>query len=328
MDHDGVADVVPEADDGWASQIGPKNINITNIAIVGANRTKSDVFRYFLDDIVKASTFDDLIGRLQKGGARLQVLGIFDGIDFHVDRDEDGGSYGGTNTAVVVRVIEKKLTETKIENETTPDGTTWSVSSAIKNYFGTGESFNAQIQMGKRPSSFQIGYTKPLLYGSKRVPKTFDAHLFKSAHDYTTYGSYTENVRGIMLRTFIDRHQFSYEGSWRTTDITGPLGSPLVAQAGDSFKSSVRYSTARDTRDHHLLPTRGYCVTATSELAGLGGDTFFAKQDATLQYNIPLTRGISINYLLKGGIMLPLSVPPPSSAAPLPPLPVMLVLSL
>ena len=41
----------------------------------------------------------------------------------------------------------------------------------------------------------------------------------------------------------------------------------------------------RDTRDSVVLPSTGWCVKSVQELAGLGGDVSFMKQDLHCQIN-------------------------------------------
>jgi len=47
-----------------------------------------------------------------------------------------------------------------------------------------------------------------------------------------------------------------------------------------------------DKRDQLLFPTAGYVFKYTSELAGLSGDAKFLKNEAELQHNKSLYKGI------------------------------------
>ena len=58
--------------------------------------------------------------------------------------------------------------------------------------------------------------------------------------------------------------------------------------AGHSLKSAISHSLEVDERDDPFLPSSGFHVKVTQELAGLGGDVFFGKSEAKGALYIPL----------------------------------------
>ena len=59
--------------------------------------------------------------------------------------------------------------------------------------------------------------------------------------------------------------------------------------AGHSLKSSVKHSLEIDERDSPFLPSSGFHVKMTQELAGLGGDVFFGRSEFQGTGYLPLS---------------------------------------
>lgn len=58
--------------------------------------------------------------------------------------------------------------------------------------------------------------------------------------------------------------------------------------AGPTLKSAVRHILSYDTRDTNIFPNFGFLGQLTTEVAGLGGNIGFCKNELLLQKNIPL----------------------------------------
>jgi len=78
--------------------------------------------------------------------------------------------------------------------------------------------------------------------------------------------------------------------------------------AGHSLKSSFKYTWSIDKRDDPIIPTRGYALDISQELAGIGGDVRFLKQELTTQWNLPIPfiRGAAFGCSLRAGCLWPL----------------------
>lgn len=65
------------------------------------------------------------------------------------------------------------------------------------------------------------------------------------------------------------------------SEILKTLCYSIRNQAGHSLKSSISHTFVRDRRDDMLLPTKGYYLRFTQELAGVGklGDTKYLKHE-------------------------------------------------
>lgn len=91
----------------------------------------------------------------------------------------------------------------------------------------------------------------------------------------------------LQLATRFGYHELSYDTTWRSIDRIADTASLSIRnQAGHSLKSSLNHVFIQDRRDDFLLPSNGYYVRCSQELAGvLGiGNAKFFKTDLQAQY--------------------------------------------
>lgn len=198
----------------------------------------------------------------------------------------------------------------------------------LRNLFGGGESLNANASYGTRTkSAYSAGFDTPIL---SNPDLRWEIGGLQSATN-KTWASHEERLRGgfTKLKWMSDaghRHELGYTGMWRQISGLAEKASPTVrADAGDSFKSSLTHTWTLDRRDYPLLPTKGYLLKTTAELAGLGplaGDVAFGKLEAESQGNLPIpipglsdteTTGVSLTTSFRGGLLCPLSLQNQSS---------------
>ncbi len=91
-------------------------------------------------------------------------------------------------------------------------------------------------------------------------------------------------------------------------DVQSGASHAIRDQAGSNVKSAVSYTWTKSTKDDLVLPTRGYLLKASTELAGLGGDSNFVKGDLTLQnhWTPQFSRIFTLTQTLKLGQIVPL----------------------
>ncbi|KAJ1972115.1 hypothetical protein H4R34_005518 [Dimargaris verticillata] len=80
----------------------------------------------------------------------------------------------------------------------------------------------------------------------------------------------------------------------------------MRVEAGHDIKSAVYLSLLGDYRDNPLLSTRGYMWKLYAELAGLGGDARFIKQEGQTQGSVNLGRGFVLSASARAGLIKPL----------------------
>lgn len=80
-----------------------------------------------------------------------------------------------------------------------------------------------------------------------------------------------------------------WEGAIREITVGNRFAAFEVREnAGSTLKSSLRNVLAFDTRKTVVFPTSGLLLKLTTELAGLGGNVGFLKNDVTLQVDLPI----------------------------------------
>lgn len=89
------------------------------------------------------------------------------------------------------------------------------------------------------------------------------------------------------------RHNLQWEGVWRELScLSRTTTFPVREQAGHSLKSALRHVINFDNRDSPVFSSRGTLFRMVQELAGLGGDVGFIKQEVNCQVNVPVTSDI------------------------------------
>lgn len=171
------------------------------------------------------------------------------------------------------------------------------------NFMGRGETFNVSLQAGSLAQLFQVGFTEPFLFGRNI---TGGINLFKNRYDYvnqftqaTTGGNLTFGFpvgRGYS-RMFIN---YSYQHS-KVENINTSLITPavlasnpylseelLISMSGNRVVSKVTPSFVYNSVDNPIFATSGKRLTASIDLAGIGGDTNFYKPYVEGVWYIPV----------------------------------------
>lgn len=192
-------------------------------------------------------------------------------------------------------------------------------SAQFRNLFGGAESLNVYASRGSRTRSiYSAWFDTPILSNP-------DLRWEIGGHQSATlkpWASHEEVLKGgstkfKYLTSSGHRHELGYSGSWRQiTGLTSDASPSVRLEAGDSFKSSLQHTWVNDQRDSSLLPTSGYFLKTTSELAGygpLGGDVGFAKAEVETQAALPIpipgvssNTGIALNAGFRAGLLYPL----------------------
>jgi outer membrane protein insertion porin family len=81
-------------------------------------------------------------------------------------------------------------------------------------------------------------------------------------------------------------------------------------EAGHSLKSSIQHQYSFDTRNEQVFPSKGAYFKVLQELAGLGGDVQFLKNELHSQVLMELPHRMVLSLALRGGIMFALSEKP------------------
>ena len=188
-----------------------------------------------------------------------------------------------------------------------------------RNIFGGAETLNLNASLGTRTrSAYQASFETPIL-SNPNLRWEFGGLASSTqkpwaSHEEVLKGGWTK-IR--WLTTGGGTHELGYNGVWRqVTGLASDASATVRGDAGDSVKSSVSHTWAKDRRDNPLLPSRGYFNKTKLELAGWGplqGDVAFGKAEIEAQGATPVPilglksdNGISFTTGLRAGLLYPL----------------------
>ena len=164
------------------------------------------------------------------------------------------------------------------------------------NFLGRGESLTLSMQAGSRAQNYSLAFTEPFLF-DRNITGGFN--LFKQ--DIRYIGQFTQKSVGTVLTTgfpigrgftrmFVN---YSYQQT-RVTDVNELYTDPLVLARNPFLRDSLQIGTdgatggvrtiskvvpslVYNTVDQPIFPTTGKRLSASIDLAGLGGNTNFYR---------------------------------------------------
>lgn len=195
-------------------------------------------------------------------------------------------------TDVVVTVSEKGRLQLRLGTSIEREGfeTGLETCATLRNIFGKAE--RLRLEAGTEGTDLGRGYGIAEFY----KPHAFGCDTFFSAYLNRQYfnekqRSHNETSRGFVASFGFPETLgiFSYEGAWREISVTEPFASSTIREeAGLSFKSSIKHVYEIDSRDNPQAPIQGKLFNIHSELAGLGGNVRYLRQQLEGQLHIPI----------------------------------------
>lgn len=117
------------------------------------------------------------------------------------------------------------------------------------------------------------------------------ASIYKQFGEFPWSG-YNENDKGFLLDFALNtneagtiKHNLQYEAAVRDLIAVKNASFKVREQSGPTLKSAIRHIITVDRRDGTIFPTNGTLVQCTTEIAGLGGNVGFIKNELLLQSN-------------------------------------------
>ena len=289
---------------------GPRTY-IQRIDIRGNTRTRDYVIRREFD-VSEGDAFNQVL--IQRAKRQLEDLDYFTSVNIStVPGDQPD------RIVLVVSVVEKSTGEFSIgagySTGGTNPGPTVEVGVTERNFLGRGQYIKASVGGGEDTRSYQISFTEPYLFG-RRIAGGFD--IYRTARDDTGYDT---ELTGATVRlglpiTEVLSSQIAYDFSQETYNLTDAdcLGAPppgsncTIAQsiqdAADLSpwtKSSVSGTLFYNTIDDVRNPRDGIYVTATAEIAGVGGDAEYVKVTGRGSYYRTLLDKADVVGVISGG---------------------------
>ena len=262
---------------------------VERIDIVGNTRTRDEVIRRELR-LYEGDAFNRTL--VERARRRLTALDFFSDIQF---KEQPGSA--ADKIVLVVQVVEKSTGSLTFSiGYSSTEAVVGSVQVAERNLFGRGLQARLNTTLSFVKQQVDLSYTDPYFLG---MPIAAGIDLFATQASQQSSGggvtSYGSTIVGGALRTGFDIDEYSslnfkyYIAHRSVSGINGATASPFALTAKpESWKSAVSASYTYDDLDSPLKPTSGFRGQIIEELAGLGGDAYFAKTEIRAFYFIPL----------------------------------------
>jgi outer membrane protein insertion porin family len=224
---------------------------------------------------------------------RIRALGFFNPETVEVTNEP-----GSTDDRTVLKV--------KVEEEATgelafsagfssQDAFLFSVSATQRNFRGRGQFLSARIQTTSRQQDIEFRFTEPKFQDRNLA---VGADFFLSQTDFFDEAGFENSYIGAgarMLFPLSDTDQIGLrynlrrdnlklqldpnEPNFTNCDLPAFVRSSLCDQQGDRLTSSVGYTLTMDRTNDYLEPTRGWEINWSQDIAGLGGDVNYLRNE-------------------------------------------------
>ena len=290
-----IVDIVFEVKDG------PK-VYVDRIDITGNVRTLDRVIRREFA-LVEGDAFNT--AKIRRTQQRLKDLGYFEKVDITNTPSEAAPD----KTTVKAVVTEKSTGELSFgAGFSTVAGPMINVSVRERNFLGRGQEVSVSGAIGFQLSQVQLSFTEPYFL-DRSVSAGFD--VFRLTRNLQTQSGYDFQTLGFSLRSGYYLAEYLSQ-AWKYTlkqdqvaDVSQGASIYVLEQAGYSMLSSIQETLAYDRRDSRIDPGKGYMIRVTDEVAGPGGDQYFARDAVGLKTYYTLADQFVLSSSADAGLMSP-----------------------
>jgi outer membrane protein insertion porin family len=270
-----------------------QQFRINRITFTGNTTTHDNVIRRELTAgrLVEEGVFNT--EALKYSIKRLNQLGYFKPLEGGKDVNVEKITSGEPKVDVKLKLEEQNRNQLTFGAGVSEfEGVFGQLSFQTANFLGRGESLTVSLQSGSRAQTYSVGFTEPFMF-DRNI--TLGAQVFKT--DVRYIGQFTQKSAGGVLtfgfplgrgfwRMFSN---YSYQRV-RVTEINEIYTDPsvlqrnpflrdslLLGQGGERIVSKVTPSLVYNSVDQPIFPTSGRRLSASIDLAGIGGNTNFYK---------------------------------------------------
>jgi outer membrane protein insertion porin family len=269
-------------------QEGPRTY-IERIEIVGNTRTLDEVIRREMR-LFEGDAYNRVL--VDRARRRLTGLDFFEKIDFR----EDQGS-AADKVVLTVEVVEKSTGSLSFTaGYSTTESVVGGITLTERNLLGRGQNVKLNTQLSFKRQQVDFSFTEPYFLD---MPISAGVDLFATRTDNSSISSYTSEQFGGALRTGFRLDEtsslgFKYSLARREiTDVNAGASLAVQDSEGVSWKSAVGATYIFDDLDNPLKPTKGWRAQLQGDVAGLGGDVYYASAEASIWWFQPIiTDGI------------------------------------
>ncbi len=275
---------------------GPR-VYVERIDVRGNVRTLDKVIRREFR-LAEGDAFNaDLLRRSQQ---RIRALGFFDKVDINTAQ----GS-APDKVVITVDVIERSTGELSFgAGYSTSDGVLGDIRLRERNLLGRGQDLDAQFTISGRRQDIGLGFTEPYFMGRDLA---VGIDLFSRETDYQDESSFDERNIGGTVRANYPltenwRHGVRYTlRNDKIFDVDEDSSPYIRDEEGDRTSSIIGQTFTYDTRDDRFLPNDGLLLRYDQDLAGLGGDNQWFKQELRVDWYYSIIPDVVLNLGASGG---------------------------
>ena len=262
---------------------GPR-VYVERINITGNVRTLDDVVRREFR-LQEGDPYNTAL--MQRTEQRINNLGFFEKVNV---KNEQGSA--PDKTVVNVDVMEKSTGEINVgAGYSTTDGVLANFGVSEHNLLGTGQDLRTNFTLAQYNRSAEVSFTNPYFLDRELAA---GVDVYDTYQDFTRESSYISDIIGTNLRMSYAlqeklQHSLYYTIHQNTISNVPETASIYIQeQTGTFLTSAVGQSLAYDQRDNKNNPTKGYFLSVSQEVAGLGGDDKYLKHEVKGSYYIPV----------------------------------------
>ena len=254
---------------------GPR-VFVDRVEIKGNVRTLDRVVRREVL-LAEGDAFNS--AKIRRSKERLENLGFFK--EDKVKVESTPSESAPDRTVITAEVEEQSTGELQFGvGFSSASGALFDVGVREKNLLGRGQDLRLNLQLAQQQSQIDLGFTEPYFL-DRRVVAGGD--LFATRQDYQDEAGFTSKSIGGSTRFGFNYNEyvfqrFNYLLSWtKLTGISTFASQYVREQSGTAVTSQVSQTIAVDRRNNVIEPTRGYYISLTTDLAGLGGTEKFVR---------------------------------------------------
>ncbi|MFI4935174.1 MAG: outer membrane protein assembly factor BamA [Caulobacterales bacterium] len=282
---------------------GPR-VYIDRIDIVGNTQTLDYVIRRELS-LSEGDAYNRVLVDQSKN--KIKSLGFFKDVDITTTP----GS-APDRTDLLVKIVEQPTGELSASaGYSTVDQLVVDLGFSQSNFRGRGQDVRARVSIGSLEQQIDFSFTEPRFLG-RDLHAGFD--LYSTRYNFTSQASYNSASTGGSIRlgfpltvssSMTTRYTLRADDVIVASSLCVP-GAELVSvvlcdQRGSYLTSAIGYSVRLDKRNDPVVPTRGYYVDLSQDLAGFGGDVHYVRTEADAGWYHGFNKDFILSVTASGG---------------------------
>jgi outer membrane protein insertion porin family len=217
--------------------------------------------------------------KIRRSKERLENLGFFK--EDKVKVENSPSQVSPDRTVINVEVEEQSTGELQFGiGYSSASGALFDVGVSQRNLLGRGQDLRFNLSLAQQETQVSISFTEPYFL-DRRILAGGD--LFAQEQDYQDEAGFTSKSVGGTARFGFNYNEyliqrFNYSLSWtKLTGISAFSSQYIQEQEGTAVTSQISQSISLNRLNNVIEPTRGFYVSLSTDLAGLGGTEKYVR---------------------------------------------------